>query len=269
MPSFKLTIAYDGTDFVGWQRQVSGASIQGVLEEALAVLDGRDVAVMGAGRTDAGVHARGQVASITVARAIDAASLVRAVNARLPQTVRVTGAVEVPAAFHARFDARSKTYHYRIWNSAVMDPFLRSYVWHIPSPLLDVAAMMEAASLLLGRHDFSAFQAAETDAHSPERTVFCSRFITEPPSLPTAGDGKRLLTYEIAGDGFLRHMVRSIIGTLVEVGRRRQPSSWVAEVLASRDRARAGRNAPAEGLCLMSVDYDYNEFSPGKHPHVA
>jgi tRNA pseudouridine38-40 synthase len=265
MPSFRLTIAYDGADFVGWQRQASGVSIQGVLEEALSILDGRDVAVMGAGRTDAGVHARGQVASITLTRDIDAASVIRAVNARLPQTVRVVDAAEVPAAFHARFDARAKTYHYRIWNGAVMDPFLRAYTWHIPSPALDLPAMDGAASLLCGRHDFSAFQAAETDAHSPERTVFTSGITSHPSSLPSG----RLLTYAISGDGFLRHMVRSIVGTLVEVGRGRQPSSWVGEVLASRDRSRAGRTAPAEGLCLMSVDYDYNENSLGKNPHVA
>jgi len=268
MPSFRLTIAYDGTDFVGWQRQASGVSIQGVLEEALSILDGREVPVMGAGRTDAGVHARGQVASITVARAIDAPSLVRAVNARLPRTVRVVEAAEVPGTFHARFNARAKTYHYRIWNGEVMDPFLRAYAWHIPSPALDVTAMSAAAALLQGRHDFSAFQAAETDARSPERTVFASRFTPEPSSIPIADVG-RLLTYEISGDGFLRHMVRSIIGTLVEVGRGRQSSSWVGEVLASRDRSRAGRTAAAEGLCLMSVDYDYNDNSLGKNPHVA
>ena len=265
MPSFRLTIAYDGTDFVGWQRQASGVSIQGVLEEALSILDGRDVAVMGAGRTDAGVHARGQVASITLVREIDAAAVVRAVNARLPQTVRVIDAAEVPAAFHARFDARAKTYHYRIWNRAVLDPFLRAYAWHIPSPALDVSAMNEAAALLRGRHDFSAFQAAESDAHSPERTVFSSVLTGEPHSTQPGC----LLTYAISGDGFLRHMVRSIVGTLVEVGRGRQTSSWVGEVLASRDRSRAGRTAPAEGLCLMSVDYDYNENSLGKNPHVA
>jgi len=265
MPSFKLTIAYDGTEFVGWQRQASGVSIQGVLEEALSILDGREVAVMGAGRTDAGVHARGQVASITLARDIDAASVVRAVNARLPQTVRVTEAAEVPAAFHARFDARAKTYHYRIWNGEVLDPFLRAYTWHIPSPALDVTAMAEAAAFLCGRHDFSAFQAAETDAHSPERTVFTSGITSE----PSATQSGRLLTYAISGDGFLRHMVRSIVGTLVDVGRGRQAPTRVGEVLASRDRSRAGRTAPAEGLCLMSVDYDYNENSLGKNPHVA
>ena len=265
MPSFRLTIAYDGTDFVGWQRQASGVSIQGVLEEALSILDGREVAVIGAGRTDAGVHARGQVASLTLVREIDAASVVRAVNARLPQTVRVIDAAEVPAAFHARFDARAKTYHYRIWNGEVMDPFLRGYAWHIPAPSLDVSAMNEAAALLRGRHDFSAFQAAENDAHSPERTVFISVLTSEPHSTQAG----HLLTYAISGDGFLRHMVRSIVGTLVDVGRGRQPSSWVGEVLASRDRSRAGRTAPAEGLCLMSVDYDYNENSLGKNPHVA
>ena len=127
--------------------------------------------------------------------------------------------------------------------------------------------MNEGAGHLCGRHDFSAFQAAETDTYSPERTVFVSQFVQELPDV--AASSKRLMTYEIRGDGFLRHMVRSIVGTLVEVGRGRQPASWVGEVLASRNRALAGRTAPAEGLCLMSVDYDYNENSLGKNPHVA
>ena len=139
--TFKLTVAYDGTGLVGWQRQASGISVQGLLEDALSDLDGRHVAVTGAGRTDAGVHARGQVASVSIERAIDGVSLMRAVNARLPPAVRVTSALEVPAAFHARFEARSKTYRYRIWNGDVMSPFERAYAWHVPAPVLNVAGM--------------------------------------------------------------------------------------------------------------------------------
>ena len=248
MRSFKLTIAYDGTEFVGWQRQATGVSIQGLLEEALGVLDGRDVAVVGAGRTDAGVHAIAQVAGVTLERDIDAPTLVRAVNARLPPTIRVTDASEAPPAFHARFNARAKTYRYRIWNAEVMNPFERAYAWHIPSPLLDERAMADAAHVVEGRHDFAAFQGAGTEPHSTERTVFRSELVRH--------DG--LITYEISGDGFLRHMVRNILGTLVDAGRGRLPPSGMADVLASRDRARAGKTAPAEGLFLVGVEYDYN-----------
>lgn len=248
MPSFKLTIAYDGAGFVGWQRQASGDSIQGLLEDALSMLDGREVAVVGAGRTDAGVHAIGQVAGVTLERDVDAPTVVRAVNARLPPTIRVTDAEAAPAAFHARFDATSKTYRYRIWNGEVMSPFERAYAWHVPAPTLDERAMDEAARALEGRHDFAAFQAAGTATNGTDRTVLSSR-ITRIASL---------ITYEIGGDGFLRHMVRTIVGTLVDVGRGRAAPSSMAEVLASRDRALAGRTAPPEGLYLVRVDYDYN-----------
>jgi len=262
MATFKLTIAYDGTGFVGWQRQASGTSIQGLLEDALRELDGRYVDVAGAGRTDAGVHALGQVASVSLERAIDRLTLMRAVNSRLPESVRVVNAVDAAPGFHARFDARSKTYCYRIWNGEVMSPFERAYAWHVPSPTLDVAAMASAATLLEGRHDFAAFQAAGTDTRTTEREVFSSR--ARGGSDPLRGSGgpqqfhakaPGLITYEIAGAGFLRHMVRTIVGTLVEVGRGRRPAAWVSEVLRSRDRSEAGPTAPAEGLFLVSLEY--------------
>src|SRR5690242_19552539 len=156
---FRITLAYDGTEFVGWQRQASGTSIQGLLEDALRELDDRDVPVVGAGRTDAGVHALGQCASFTLTRTIAADALVRAVNARLPDAVRVIAAAEAPAGFNARFDARGKTYRYRIWNQDVMDPFERRYTWHL-SGRLDLDAMTAAAHAIEGRHDFAAFQAS-------------------------------------------------------------------------------------------------------------
>ena len=280
LTTFKLTIAYDGTGFVGWQRQASGVSIQGLLEEAFAELDGREVPVTGAGRTDAGVHAIGQVASVSLERVIDGGSVVRALNTRLPESVRVLAAVEVPDTFHARFKARSKTYRYRIWNGPVMNPFERVYAWHIPAPPLDVEAMSAAAALVEGTHDFAAFQGTGTDPHSTKRTVYCSQLFRggpggfggpegphdnsgvrnkpEGPHDNSAGDQAcpdALITYEISGDGFLRHMVRNIAGTLVEIGRGRYASAWMAEVLASRDRTRAGRTAPAAGLFLVKVDY--------------
>ncbi len=246
MPTFKLTIAYDGTGFIGWQRQATGASIQQALEDALAELAGAPVAVAGAGRTDAGVHARAQVASCTIARAIDASTIVRAANARLPATVRVLSAEVAPATFHARFAARTKTYQYRLWNGDVLNPFERAYTWHVPGAL-DVVAMAEAARAIEGRHDFAAFQAAGGTAHATEREVIRSEV--------SRGDGP-LVTYDVCGTGFLRHMVRAIVGSLVEIGRGRHDAAWLAQVIQSADRTRAGPTAPAQGLFLVRVDYD-------------
>ena len=250
MPHFKLIVAYDGTGFVGWQRQAEGASIQGLLEDALAELDGREVPVAGAGRTDAGVHARGQVASFTLARTIDGATIVRALNARLPGSVRVRDATEVSAEFHARFSATRKTYHYRIWNGEVVDPFERAFVWQVPSPRLDVAHMDHAAHAFTGTHDFAAFQTLGSEPDSTTRTITLSSVTGE------ERDGGTLIVFTITGEGFLRHMVRSMAGTLVEVGRGRRPASWVREVLASRSRSEAGRTAPAQGLVLVGVEYE-------------
>jgi tRNA pseudouridine38-40 synthase len=246
MPFFKLTVAYDGTGYVGWQRQASGTSIQALLEHALAELDKRHVPVSGAGRTDAGVHALGQVAGFALERDIDGLTLVRALNARLPADVRALDAVEVAPGFHARFGARAKTYRYRLWNAAVLSPFERAYAWHLGTPTLDVPAMSAAAALLVGRHDFASFQSAGTAVRSTERMLF---------SLTVRQRGP-LITCDIRGDGFLRHMVRTIVGTVVEVGRGRHSPSWVGEVLAARHRASAGPTAPSEGLFLVSVEYD-------------
>src|SRR5712692_7625859 len=173
MPTFKITLAYDGTGFVGWQRQASGPSIQGLLEDALRELDERAVTVIGAGRTDAGVHALGQVAGFALERAMAPEVVVRALNARLPETIRVLTATEAPAAFHARFNARKKTYRYRIWCGEVMSPFERAYAWHVIGPL-DVEQMAAAARLIEGRHDFAAFQGAGSATRTTEREVFSS-----------------------------------------------------------------------------------------------
>jgi tRNA pseudouridine38-40 synthase len=253
MPTFKLTIAYDGTGFVGWQRQASGTSIQGLLEDALEDFGDPDLTVIGASRTDAGVHALGQVAGVSLARAIDPQTLARAINARLPDAVRVLEAVEAPAGFHARFDARSKTYSYRIWNGEAVVPFERAYTWHVPGPLLDLDAMAEAAAAFEGRHDFAAFQASGSTTRSTERVVFSSRVARGSGSL-LASDS--LVTFEICGDGFLRHMVRTLAGTLVDVGRGFREPAWAAALLASGDRTQVGRTAPAAGLFLVRVNYE-------------
>jgi tRNA pseudouridine38-40 synthase len=242
---FKLTLAYDGTASVGWQRQAAGTSIQQLLEDVLAILEGAPVTVQGAGRTDAGVHALGQVASVTLTRAIGAHTLRRAINAHLPETVRVLEAVEVPPGFHARFDALAKTYRYRIWNTPVLSPFERHYAWHVPEPSLDVAAMAIAARALEGRHDFVSFQASGSPTTMTVREIFSSTIVRD----------AALITYEVSGEGFLRHMVRSIVGTLVEVGRRRRPPEWMREVIAAHSRIEAGRTVPPHGLVLVRVDY--------------
>jgi tRNA pseudouridine38-40 synthase len=264
VPHFKVTLAYDGTGLVGWQRQASGTSVQGLIEGALGELDQRQVEVAAAGRTDAGVHALGQVASFSLQRTIDAPGLVRALNARLPAAVRALGAEEAPAAFHARFDARAKTYRYRMWAGEVLDPFERAYVWHLPGAGLDVEAMAAAAQLVEGHHDFASFRSVGTDVRTTDRTVFSSRVVqmqaetreSAHPAAVSAGVGSRLVTYEVRGSGFLRHMVRALAGTLAEIGRGKRDPAWMAAVLAARDRAAAGPTAPAEGLFLVGVEYD-------------
>jgi len=245
---FKITIAYDGTDFVGWQRQASGTSIQGLLEEALRDLDGREVTVTGAGRTDAGVHALGQVASFVLHRSMESPALIGALNARLPATVRVVAAEEAADTFHARFDATRKDYRYRIWNADVQSPFERAYAWHV-SGVLDTAAMGAAAALLVGRRNFAAFQAAGSATATSDREVFSS-VVTAPKTCDPP-----LVIYEISGSGFLRHMVRNIVGSLVEIGRGRRPVEWITQVLEGRSRSLAGPTAPPHGLVLVAVEY--------------
>jgi tRNA pseudouridine38-40 synthase len=242
--TLKLTLAYDGTRFVGWQRQAEGESIQGLLEEALARLEGAPVSVAGAGRTDAGVHAEGQVATATVLFPHDPAVVLRALNAQLPPDVRVVAAEDAPAGFHARFDARSKSYRYQLANTPVMSPFLRAYAWHVPEPL-DDGAMREAAAALIGTHDFAAFQSAGSDVATTIRTIARSE-------LASRG---HLLVYEVSGSGFLRHMVRAIAGTLVEVGRGWRAPGDVRALLEGGSRSRAGATAPAHGLVLVKVEY--------------
>jgi tRNA pseudouridine38-40 synthase len=245
MRTLKLTLAYDGTRFVGWQRQSEGESIQGLLEDALARFDGASVSVQGAGRTDAGVHALGQVASARVTFAHPAATLVRALNAHLPPEIRVLSVEDVAPDFHARFSARSKTYRYVIRNAPVADPFERQYAWHLPEPLA-LDAMREAAALLVGKHDFAAFRSVGAEVATTVRTITRSEW---------RESGGRLV-YEVAGDGFLRHMVRAIVGTLVEIGRGWRAPQQVGSLLAGGRRADAGATAPPHGLFLLRVDYD-------------
>jgi tRNA pseudouridine38-40 synthase len=254
MPILRLTLAYDGSDFVGWQRQATGVSVQGLVESALTRLTGAAVTVTGAGRTDAGVHALGQVASARVSTDRGPAELQRALNALLPEAVRVVALAEAAPDFHARFGAKAKRYVYRLATGDVCSPFVRRYAWHVTHPL-DRAAMRKALVGLIGRHDFKAFQAAGSRVLDTTRTLYEAGL--EEASWPRGSTpgGASELTLVLRGDGFLRHMVRNIVGTLVEVGRGRWPPEQMAAILASRDRRLAGPTAPPQGLFLVEVEY--------------
>jgi tRNA pseudouridine38-40 synthase len=250
MRNVRLILAYDGTDFKGWQRQPDAPSIQAFLEGALHKLTGVPAAVCGSGRTDAGVHAAHQVAHFQTESAIPAANFVKALNNLLPPTIRVKKADDAAPSFHARYSARRKTYWYRILLTPVCSPLLWRFVYHYPHPL-NRARMRQAARLLEGEHDFTSFTAA--DAHedaankSNVRRIFHSRFVWRPRS--------SLLIYQVTGQGFLRYMVRNIAGTLIDVGRGRLAPADIPVILAACDRTRAGPTAPAQGLCLMNVGY--------------
>jgi tRNA pseudouridine38-40 synthase len=252
--TLKLTIAYDGTNFAGWQRQTTERTVQATIEDAIRPIEGERVVLTGAGRTDAGVHAAGQAASLTLKSAIGASELQRALNATLPDDVRIVDIDERPPQFNARFDARRKTYHYLLWSGGILPPSLRHHAWHVPQRL-DLATMNAAAEILVGTHDFAAFQAAGSDVQTTVRELVTSR-IARLPSGPTVAIGDRLMRYEVTGSGFLRHMVRNIVGTLVDAGRGRLTPEDVRAILASRDRGRASATAPPHGLTLWTVEYE-------------
>jgi tRNA pseudouridine38-40 synthase len=235
----RITVAYDGTDFHGWQVQPGLATIQGVLEEIVGGLEGRPVHVAGSGRTDAGVHALAQVAAFTIENPIPADNLRRAVNRVLPPTIRVLDAAETYADFHPRFDAMAKTYRYALYRAETCPPFEWRYLHHYPYPL-DEAAMIAAARLFAGEHDFSPFAAADErypPGQSQIRTVFASDLVR---------DGDRMV-YTVRGSGFLKHMVRNLVGTLIEVGRGNMTGTSIP--------VKSGPTAPAKGLTLVSVEY--------------
>lgn len=245
MRTLRLTIAYDGTNYAGWQRQANATAVQQVVEEAFAHLTGGVApTISGAGRTDSGVHALGQVASVNVEFDHSTISVQRALNMRLPADIRVLGVVEAPVGFHARFQSTGKAYRYRMITTSVMSPFDRQVAWHVPWPL-DVAAMQAAAVHLSGRHDFASFQATGSKITETTRTI-------ERLTVTDLGGELRI---DASGDGFLRNMVRILAGTLMEVGTgHRLPDSMPA-VIAARDRDAAGKTAPPQGLTLMSVRY--------------
>lgn len=245
MPRLRLTLEYDGGPFVGWQVQPNGRSVQEVVEHALGRLLDTPTRVSSAGRTDAGVHAEGQVVSFTTDRNLPLKAYVQGLNGLLPPEIAVRHAAEVPDAFDPRRWALGKRYRYRISNLPTRSPLLRRTHWELHAPL-DVEAMRDAASRLLGRHDYSAFRAADCQAQHAVREL--SRMDLE-------GEGGGLLSVTVEGTAFLKHMVRNLVGTLVEVGRGTRPPEWVEAVLASRDRRQAGKTAPAHGLCMVEVFY--------------
>ncbi|HUP40746.1 MAG TPA: tRNA pseudouridine(38-40) synthase TruA [Vicinamibacterales bacterium] len=260
MRTFKLIVSYDGTDFSGFQRQSNARSVQADIETALASIAGKHVTVTGAGRTDSGVHALGQVISFTLELNLEESDLLRALNANLPEDVRVLSAEAAAPDFSARFSARSKMYRYRISNTRVMSPFQRRFAWHV-SRALDMNAMNEAARELLGEHDFGSFQGAPTKSERSKsaanmekdttRTVTRSVWTEEPLT-----GGGRLLIYEVEGTGFLKYMVRAVVGTLVEVGDGRRTLASVRKLLQFKDRGAAGPTAPPAGLYLVRGDSD-------------
>jgi tRNA pseudouridine38-40 synthase len=242
----KLLVEYDGTGYLGWQLQPDGPTVQGVLEQALATALREPVRVRAAGRTDAGVHASGQIVTVPVSRVPDDLDrLAKSVNALTPEDVAVREISLVDDAFDPRRHAKSRRYEYRILASRMPSAFWRRFAWHRPVPL-DVEAMAAAAAVLVGEHDCLAFCAADADpVLSTVRRIFTSELVRD-------GD---LLVYRIEATAFLKHMVRNIVGTLVEIGRGERPVEAMAEVLASRDRRRAGRTAPPHGLILVAVRY--------------
>jgi tRNA pseudouridine38-40 synthase len=244
MRTLKLTLAYDGTDYVGWQRQTNGISVQQLVEDAFVPLTGTAPTVAGASRTDAGVHALGQVASVTLDVEYSASAIQRALNIRLPPDIRVVGSVDASPGFHARSHAKGKTYKYRMATTPVMSPFDRRYVWHAPEPR-DLDAMRRGASAFLGRHDFASFQARGSSILDTTRTITRFDLVERPGEL----------VFDIEGDGFLRHMVRAMVGTLAEVGTGLRTPDSIASMIAARDRRSAGPTAPAAGLTLVSVKY--------------
>jgi tRNA pseudouridine38-40 synthase len=247
MRRLRFEVAYDGTDFHGWQVQPGLATIQGVLEEVIGAIEGRPVKVAGSGRTDAGVHALAQVAAVSMENPIPVENFRRAVNRLLPQTIRIHHATEAALDFHPRFDARRKTYEYRMFRDEVCPPFDRRFVHHYPYPL-DESAMGDAALLLQGEHDFRAFAASDDRDEasvSRVRTIFCSRLVRK----------EALLVYRVTGSGFLKHMVRNMVGVLVEVGKGNLTRDDVQARLRPASGIAAGPTVPASGLFLVSVEY--------------
>jgi len=242
--NIRILLAYDGTPYLGWQTQPQGPTIQSILQDSLKIITGEQVTVKGSGRTDAGVHALGQVANFHTLSTINPQAFARALNSVLPPTIAVIGADEVDVNFDAQFSAVNKLYRYRVFNSYTKSPFELKRAWHINTHL-DVETISSVSSFILGNKDFSSFRAAGCVAKNPVRTV----------SRCDIGCDGDIISFEIEADGFLRHMVRNIVGTLIDVGRHRFSTDDFAAIVEARDRKCAGMSAPPHGLYLVRVDY--------------
>ncbi|HTA25478.1 MAG TPA: tRNA pseudouridine(38-40) synthase TruA [Terriglobales bacterium] len=250
MRNFKIVLAYDGSDFAGWQVQPDSATVQGTLASAIGRVTGEKVLPQGSGRTDAGVHALAQVATCALESSIPAENLLKALNDLLPPSIRVFEVGEVPLDFHARKSARAKTYRFRIYRGAICPPFLARYVWHHPYPL-DENAMQQAATLVIGEHDFTSFAAVDPERGKREGGVSNMRLISESS---WQREGEELI-YTVRGNGFLHHMVRNLVGTFILVGKGSLRPEDITNILEAKDRSLAGATVPAHGLYLVSVEY--------------
>ena len=249
--NFKLLIQYDGTDFHGWQIQGGERTIQGELERVIGMLEDSEVKVIGSGRTDAGVHAEGQVANVILNRPFTPERLQGAINGNIWRDIRIMNIEKAENDFHARFSAKMKTYVYRVVNAPIISPFWRRYAHHETRPL-DVGRMNDAARLFLGEHDWTAFSAARSDTENRVRTI--KDFTVE--STWDSRANASIIEFRISSNGFLRYMVRSIVGTMLEVGRGEKDFDTIQTAIVGGDRDLAGKTAPANGLALLKVDYE-------------
>ena len=251
---WKLVLAYDGSEFHGWQVQPRCVSVQGTLRDAITRVTGEVVLPQGSGRTDTGVHALGQVASFALVAPIPEINLVRALNRTLPPAIRVLTAARMPAEFHARHSALAKTYEYRIFRGDICPPWQARYVYALRSRL-DRDAMERAAASFCGEHDFTSFTANDPDRSEREGGAVRGNVRRMDVSQWSYDEATQLLVYCVRGNGFLHHMVRTLVGTLIEVGRGNRKESEIASILEARNRDQAGPTAPARGLFLRNVDY--------------
>jgi tRNA pseudouridine38-40 synthase len=249
--NFKLTIQYDGTDFHGWQIQGELRTVQGELERAISLIENDEVSVIGSGRTDAGVHAEGQVANVKLTRNFTPEKLRLALNGNLWRDVRILQVESVSEDFHARFSAKGKTYLYRVVNSPIMSPFWLRYAMHEPRPL-DVGLMNETARQFLGTHDWTAFSSVHSNSENKVRTI--NEFSVQ--SVWDSRANAPIIEFRISGNGFLRYMVRSIVGTLIEIGRGDKSSDTISKAIIDGNRSLAGKTAVACGLTMLKVHYD-------------
>lgn len=260
MRTLKLVLAYDGSEFSGWQVQPDAVTIQGTLASAIGRVTGEKVLPQASGRTDAGVHALAQVVTFATESPMPARNLVKALNDILPPSIRVIESIDAPPEFHARKSAHAKTYRYRIYRGPICSPFLARYVWHYPYPL-DYEAMQAAAGLIIGEHDFTSFAAVDSERSRKDETisdVSSGGFSNVRRILASSwelGSEEQELVYTVRGSGFLHHMVRNLVGTFVLVGKGTLKPENVTGILAARNRSAAGATAPASGLYLVSVEY--------------